>query len=122
MKKCIICDRFVVRNTQFCNECAILYQGMENEQWFKDLATMMKKQRYIDDMERFSLHSVDSTRRVRARRTKTGRPPVPLIVKELILSLHRGDTTLSTREIEKICKNSGVIVSRETVRRILNAK
>lgn len=119
MKKCIICDNFVVRNSQFCSECGILYHGMEQEQWFKDLAIMMKKQRYIDDMERFSLHNVDNARRVRARRTKTGRPPVPLIVKELILSLYKGDTTLSTREIEKICKNSGVIVSRETVRRVL---
>lgn len=123
MRKCTVCDSFAVRNTQFCSECSILYQGMEEEQWFKDLATMMKKQRYIDDMERFSLHNVDNGRRVRARRAKTGRPPVPLIVKELILSLHKGDTTLSLREIEKICRNSGVTVSYETVRRVLtNAK
>lgn len=119
MKKCIVCDNFAVRNTEFCSECGILYQGMEEEQWFKDLAIMMKKQRYIDDMERFSLHNVDNGRKVRARRTKTGRPQVPLIVKELILSIYRGDTVLSLREIERICKNSGVSVSIGTIRKIL---
>jgi hypothetical protein len=92
---------------------------MEQEQWFKDLATMMKKQRYIDDMERFSLHNVENGRRVKARRAKIGRPPVPLIVKELILSIYRGDHVLSLREIEKICKNSGVSVSIGTIRKIL---
>lgn len=121
MRKCIVCDNFATSGTQFCSECAILYTGMEEEQWFKDLASMMKKQRYIDDMERYRYDgSVQSI--TKARRAKIGRPRVPLIARELIIALSNNNPPLSLREIAKICKNSGINVSKDTVRRVLYQK
>jgi hypothetical protein len=121
MKKCIVCDNFAKSGTQFCSECAILYTGMEEEQWFKDLATMMKKQRYIDDMERYRYDgSVQSI--TKARRAKIGRPRVPLIARELIIALSKNNPTPSLREIARICQNSGINVSKDTVRRVLYQK
>ena len=121
MKKCIICDNFSTSGTQFCSDCIILYSGMEDEQWFKDLAVMMKKQRYIDDMERYR-YTADNRHVIRARRAKIGRPKVPLIAKELIFALSKNNPAPSLREIARICQNSGINVSRETVRRVLSQK
>lgn len=121
MKKCIICDNFATSGTQFCAECVILYTGMENEQWFKDLAIMMKKQRYIDDMERYR-YEQGNTRTMKARRAKIGRPKVPLIARELIIELSKNNPPLSLREIARVCQNSGINISRETVRRVLSQK
>jgi hypothetical protein len=121
MKKCIICDNSATSASQFCSECAILYTGMEEEQWFKDLAIMMKKQRYIDDMERYR-YDGSIQQIAKSRRAKIGRPRVPLIARELIIALSKNDPPLSLREIAKICQNSGINVSKDTVRNILYKK
>jgi hypothetical protein len=118
---CCVCDNRASKNSKFCKDCVIIYTEVENEEWFLDLCKLMKKQRLIDSMERYTLYKSNTESVQPLRNPKsTGRPKTSVVVRELIKILKKDDSTLSIREIEDICKNSKINVSRETIRRVLN--
>ena len=117
---CCVCDNRVAKGSQFCKDCVLIYTEVENEGWFKDLCKLMKKQRMIDQMERYTLYKSNSIPNIVPKIVRpTGRPKTSVVIKELVKILKNDDVTLSVREIEDICKKSKITVSRETIRRIL---
>lgn len=117
---CCVCDNRAAKESKFCKDCVIIYTEVENESWFIDLCKLMKRQRYIDHMERYTLYKSNSKQNITPKIVRpAGRPKTSIVIKELVNILKRDDKTLSVREIEDICKNSKIHVSRETIRRIL---
>ena len=117
---CCVCDNRASKGSQFCKDCVLIYTEVENEEWFKDLCKLMKKQRMIDQMERYTLYKSNSIPNIVPKVVRpTGRPRTSIVIKELVKILKDDDVTLSVRELEEICKKSKIAVSRETIRRIL---
>jgi hypothetical protein len=118
---CCVCDNRAAKDSKFCKDCVVIYTEVENEPWFIDLCKLMKKQRLIDNMERYTLYKSNTQGVVPLKTPRSsGRPKTSIVIKELIKILKKDDKTLSVREIEEICKNSKIKVSRETIRRVLN--
>lgn len=118
---CCVCDNRSIKGSKFCKDCVLIYTEVENEEWFLDLCKLMKKQRLIDSMERYVLHGTSASYGLAPKINRPlGRPKTSVVIKELIKILKKDDHTLSVRELEEICKNSKLMVSRETIRRILN--
>ena len=117
---CCVCDNRAAKGSQFCKDCVLIYTEVENEEWFKDLCRLMKKQRMIDQMERYTLYKSNSIQNIVPKVIRpTGRPRTSIVIRELVKILKDSDSTLSVREIEEICRVSKFNVSRETIRRIL---
>lgn len=117
---CCVCDNRASKGSQFCKDCVLIYTEVENEEWFKDLCKLMKKQRMIDQMERYTLYKSNSIPNIVPKVIRpTGRPKTSIVIRELVKILKDSDSTLSVREIEEICRISKISVSRETIRRIL---
>jgi hypothetical protein len=117
---CCVCDNRAAKGSQFCKDCVLIYTEVENEEWFKDLCRLMKKQRMIDQMERYTLYKSNSIPNIVPKIVRpTGRPRTSIVIRELVKILKDSDSTLSVREIEEICRVSKINVSRETIRRIL---
>jgi hypothetical protein len=117
---CCVCDNRAAKGSQFCKDCVLIYTEVENEEWFKDLCRLMKKQRMIDQMERYTLYKSNSIQNIVPKVIRpTGRPRTSIVIRELVKILKDSDSTLSVREIEEICRVSKINVSRETIRRIL---
>lgn len=120
-KLCAVCDNYSSSNSIFCKDCEIIYNGVEKEPWFIELTALMKQQRQIDYRERFSIYDQSTSSNYYRNRNK-GRPKVSLVVMELIKNIKRDFPQISIREIEEMCKKSDIIISRETIRRILTQK
>lgn len=120
-KLCAVCDNYPTSNSIFCKDCEIIYKGVEKEAWFIELTALMKQQRQIDYRERFSIYDQSTSNNYYRNRNK-GRPKVSLVVMELIKNIKRDFPQISIREIEEMCKKSDIIISRETIRRILTQK
>lgn len=117
---CCVCDNRAAKGSQFCKDCVLIYTEVENEEWFKDLCRLMKKQRMIDQMERYTLYKSNSIPNIVPKIVRpTGRPRTSVVIRELVRILKKDDENLSVRKIEEICKNSKIKVARETIRRIL---
>lgn len=117
---CCVCDNRASKGSQFCKDCVLIYTEVENEEWFKDLCKLMKKQRMIDQMERYTLYKSNSIPNIVPKIVRpTGRPKTSVVIRELVRILKKDDANLSVRKIEEICKNSKIKVARETIRRIL---
>jgi len=117
---CCVCDNRAAKGSQFCKDCVLIYTEVENEEWFKDLCKLMKKQRMIDQMERYTLYKSNSIQNIVPKIVRpTGRPRTSVVIRELVRILKKDDTNLSVRKIEEICNNSKIKVARETIRRIL---
>ena len=118
---CCVCDNRSIKGSKFCKDCVLIYTEVENEEWFLDLCKLMNKQRMIDSMERYVLHSSNSNNGLAPKINRPiGRPKTSIVLRELIKILKKDNKNLSVRDIEEICKNSKLVVSRETIRRILN--
>ena len=118
---CAVCDNHSISNSIFCKDCEIIYKGVEKEDWFIELTALMKQQRQIDYRERFSIYDQSVSNQSYRNRNK-GRPKVSLVVIELIKNIKKDFPQISIREIEEMCKKSDIIISRETIRRILTQK
>ena len=117
---CSVCDNRAAKGSQFCKDCVLIYTKVEHEEWFKDLCRLMKKQRMIDQMERYTLYKSNSIPNIVPKIVRpTGRPRTSVVIRELVRILKKDDENLSVRKIEEICKNSKIKVARETIRRIL---
>jgi hypothetical protein len=82
----------------------------------------MKRQRRIDDIEKYSIYDSNTKSLQSKVRRGRGRPVTSKVVRELVLSLKDTSPNSSIREIETLCASAGVNVSRETIRRILTQK
>ena len=119
---CCVCDNRASKGSQFCKDCVLIYTEVENEEWFKDLCKLMKKQRYIDHMEKYTIYKSNVSQNLTPKIVKpVGRPKTSIVIRELVRNLKRGDKNLSIRDIEQICKNSKIKVARDTIRLILKS-
>jgi len=116
---CCVCDNYTKPSSKFCKNCEVIYKAVEFEDWFVELSKLMQKQRNIDNMERYSLNTNALFNMETKSKKIAGRPETPPVIKEVILNIKRDNKTMSVRKIEKLCRNSGITISRETIRRIL---
>lgn len=119
---CCVCDNRAEKNSKFCKDCEVIYAPVQNESWFIELSDLMKRQRRIDDTEKYSIYDIHSSNFQERFRRERGRPKTSLVVEELIRSIKQADGKVSVRSIEKMCKELDINISRETIRRILTQK
>lgn len=119
---CCVCDNFAKRGSRFCADCKIIYSSVNKEPWFEELCNLMKRQRKIDDIEKYSIYDSNTKSLQSKYQRRRGRPTTSKVVRELVLSLKETSPDASIRDIESSCVSAGVIVSRETIRRILTQK
>lgn len=115
---CCVCDNRAKKDSEFCSECEVIYTPVKNESWFLELTRLMKKQRWIDDKEKYSLHGAAYAQLLTRNKRKIGRPKLSPVMEEIVLNIKRDNPTASVRQIEAMCRKAGVIVSRETIRRL----
>lgn len=115
---CSVCDNRANKDSQFCNDCEVIYAPVQNEDWFIELTRLMKKQRWIDDKEKYPLYSSNYERLLTRSKRRPGRPRLTPVAEEVILNIKRDNPTASVRAIEKMCRAAGIFVSRETIRRL----
>lgn len=124
--KCLFCDNFRMKGLVTCQNCRA-YLQYEHEPWFRELLHMDRTQRRIDSYEISHLgYLVDTAATtlglVRFRRTVGAPSKLSRKEKEFIRSL-RDEEHLSYRKLHKRLVNEyGFSISRETVRRIINAR
>lgn len=119
---CCVCDNRAVKNSQFCKDCEVIYSAVENEEWFIELTRLMKKQRKIDNIEKYSIYDLSGVESFARFKRGRGRPKTSMVVTELISNIKQDNPRVSTRSIEEMCKKLDIIISRETIRRILTQK
>lgn len=119
--KCLFCENKRVRGSSFCAFCRDLYSPYKSEVWFSELVQMEQRQRSITKIES-SNYDVDflskSSEANWGSSRKRGRPKTAEVVESFIRSIYRDD--LSIRQITKQCVSAGLVVSRESVRSIIN--
>ena len=119
---CCVCDNRAMKTSQFCKDCEVIYSAVEKEDWFIELTKLMKKQRRIDQMEKYSIYDLGETELNTRFKRNRGRPRTSMVVTELISNIKTDDPKVSIRSIEDMCKKLDIIISRETIRRILTQK
>ena len=119
---CCVCDNRAMKNSQFCKDCEVIYTAVEKEDWFIELTKLMKKQRRIDNMEKYSIYDLGEIEMGARFRRNRGRPKTSMVVIELVSNIKNDDPRVSTRSIGEMCKKLDIVISRETIRRILTQK
>lgn len=119
---CCVCDNRAEKNSIFCKDCEIIYAPVQNEAWFIELSELMKRQRRIDDIEKYSIYDVHSNNFQERFKRERGRPKTSMVVEELVKGIRGSVNKVSIRHIEDMCKKLGIDISRETIRRILTQK
>jgi hypothetical protein len=119
--KCLFCDNRRLRGSSFCSFCQELYYPYKLEQWFQELIQMEQRQRTITKIES-SNYDVDffskGSDAVWGSSRKRGRPKTADIVESFIRSVYKEE--LSIRQVTRLCVSAGLLVSRESVRSIIN--
>jgi hypothetical protein len=111
-----------MKSSQFCKDCEVIYSAVEHEDWFIELTKLMKKQRRIDNMEKYSIYDLGEIEVSSRFKRNRGRPKTSMVVTELISNIKTDRPRVSIRSIEEMCKKLDIVISRETVRRILTQK
>ena len=119
---CCVCDNRAMKSSQFCKDCEVIYSAVEHEDWFIELTKLMKKQRRIDNMEKYSIYDLGEIEVSSRFKRNRGRPKTSMVVTELISNIKTDRPRVSIRSIEEMCKKLDIVISRETVRRILTQK
>jgi hypothetical protein len=119
---CCVCDNRAMKSSQFCKDCEVIYSAVENEDWFVELTKLMKKQRRIDNMEKYSIYDLGEIEMNTRFKRNRGRPKTSMVVTELISNIKTDRPRVSIRSIEEMCKKLDIVISRETIRRILTQK
>jgi hypothetical protein len=92
---------------------------VEKEPWFIELCSLMSQQRRIDDREKFSIYNLGESNLSERFRRERGRPRVSKVITELVKNIKRDTPQVTIRQIVEMCKEIDVLISRETIRRIL---
>lgn len=116
---CCVCDNRSARNSKFCKDCEIIYKSVEHEPWFLELCSLMNQQRRIDDREKYSIHTTGEVNLSEIFKRDRGRPKISKVIIELIQNIKRDNPAVTIRQIVEMCNKIDVLISRETVRRIL---
>lgn len=119
--KCIFCENKRLRGSSFCAFCLDLYSPYRSEDWFQELVQMEQKQRAITKIES-SNYDVDFLSKGSdafwGSSRKRGRPKTADIVESFIRSVYKDE--FSVRQVTRLCVSAGLVVSRESVRSIIN--
>jgi hypothetical protein len=119
--QCLFCDERKQRSDFLCKSCRILYGPYEKEAWFSEFVQMERKQRRITKQEstNFEVDFLPKEPRPQWGSSKSrGRPRTTDLVESYIRSIYQD--SFSIRKITSLCQESGLVVSRESVRTILN--
>lgn len=119
--KCLFCDNPKVRGDFLCDFCKTLYDPYRSELWFKELVQMEQLQNKISKYESAN-YNVDYAYRTGdfqygASRPR-GRPKTTAVIESYIRSIY--NASLSVRQLTRLCNSVGLVVSRESVRAIIN--
>jgi hypothetical protein len=119
--KCLFCELKKKRSDFLCSYCRSLYGPYEKEDWFLDLVNMEKIQRRISKIESTN-YDVDffpkETETYWGSFKQRGRPRTTDLIESYIQSVYADN--FSIRQLTKLCNSSGLTVSRESVRSIIN--
>lgn len=115
---CSVCDNRATKGSQFCSDCEVIYAPVQSELWFVELTSLMKRQRWIDDKEKYPFYGSNYSRITTRSKRRPGRPKLTPVAEEVVRNIKRDNPTASVREIEQMCKKAGIDISRETVRRL----
>lgn len=119
--RCLFCDERRKSSDFLCLKCRTLYGPYSKEEWFSELIDMEKKQRKITRTESTNFE-VDHTHKEPDRfwgsSKPRGRPKTTNVIESFIKSVYSPEH--SVRSLTKLCNATGLVVSRESVRMIIN--
>ena len=119
--RCMFCDERRKSGDFLCAACRTLYGPYAAEEWFSELVQMEKRQRRITKLESTNFE-VDylpkEPERYWGSSRPRGRPRTTDIIESFIKSVYSANH--SVRSLTKLCNATGLIVSRESVRMIIN--
>lgn len=119
--KCLFCERQRQRKDFLCKFCRTLYGPYEKELWFSELVTMERRQQAITKQESVNYELDYLTKESRPQwgsSRSRGRPRTTDLVESYVRSIYRDN--MSIRQLAALCVESGLKVSRESIRTILN--
>jgi len=119
--RCLFCDDRRKSGDFLCLSCRSLYGPYSSSEWFLELVAMERRQRRITKIESTN-YEVDylskEPERFWGSSRPRGRPKTTDIIESFIKSIY--EKNLSVRKLTKICNMTGLTVSRESVRMIIN--
>lgn len=119
--KCLFCDNPKARGDSLCSFCKSIYDPYRSESWFKELVQMEQLQNKINKYESAN-YNVDHAHRSGdfqyGASKPRGRPKTTAVIESYIRSIY--DSSLSVRQLTRLCNSVGLVVSRESVRAIMN--
>jgi hypothetical protein len=119
--KCLFCENRRKRSDFLCVSCRSLYGPYDKEVWFFELVKMEKNQRRISRIESTN-YDVDflpkESETYWGSFRQRGRPKTTELIESYIRSIYKEE--YSVRQITKLCNSAGLVVSRESVRFIIN--
>lgn len=119
--KCLFCENRKKRGKSLCSFCENLYSPYQTEEWYSEIVKMEQLQRRITKTESVNYdvdHLSKGFNTFFGSSRPRGRPKTTPLVESFIQSVY--SVNLSIREITKLCNTSGLSVSRETVRSVVN--
>lgn len=119
--QCLFCECRKQRYDFLCKSCRLLYGPYEKERWFHEIVEMEKKQRRITRQEstNYDVSYLPKESRPHWGSSRPrGRPKTTSIVESYVRSIY--DPKISVRQMTARCLEAGLIVSRESIRTILN--
>ena len=119
--RCLFCDNGKQRFDFLCRGCRLLYGPYEKELWFTELIAMERKQLRITRHESTNYdvsYLPKETRPHLGSSRGRGRPRTTSLVESYVRSIY--EPTESVRQVTSRCLEAGLVVSRESIRTILN--
>lgn len=119
--QCLFCEERRQRKDFLCKFCRTLYGPYEKEMWFSELVAMERRQRSITKQEstNYEVDFLPKEHRTHWGSSRSrGRPRTTALVESYVRSVYHND--LSVRKLTLLCIESGLKVSRESIRTIIN--
>jgi len=119
--RCLFCDNGKQRFDFLCRDCRLLYGPYDKELWFIELVAMERKQLKITRQESTNYDVSYLSKEIRPHLGSSrarGRPRTTSLVESYVRSIY--ESTASVRQVTARCLEAGLIVSRESIRTILN--
>ena len=119
--QCLFCEERRQRKDFLCKFCRTLYGPYEKEPWFSEFVAMERRQRSITKQEstNYEVDFLSKEQRVHWGSSRSrGRPRTTDLVESYVRSVYQDD--LSVRKLTLLCTQSGLRVSRESIRTIIN--
>lgn len=127
---CILCPTKIKPSHVLCKPCYKLYSDQMNEDWFKEIMNIQRRQDYIDKRENKGLPYYTQTDMYGVIQTKgldhkknVGKPKTQWNIIERVLDIFdtsiENNIPVSLRSIANVVKDAGYTIHYTTVRNIL---